>query len=317
MTTLHLRCGSDIREKLRAAGMVGDFLEYSDPVCQGPVPGGLQDAAFREVRAAFIADAYGIGLNDARTRLESEERGLEAARRYARVVLWFEHDLYDQAILIRVLDRLADETELRRKSLLICIDSFPGVDRFIGLGQLEAAQLGTLLRRAEPISEAQVADARRAWSQCRAADPRGVAAIVAAGVRSLPMLRGALRRHLQDLPWTSSGLSLTQQLILQAVEAGAERFEEIFRAVSDRDPLPFLGDRMLAPIVRELSDADHPALIVAGDGFHLTELGKAVLRGRADWSRLNGIDRWLGGVHLQGRAPAWRWDSKAEAVVPG
>src|SRR5690606_35105684 len=38
--TLHLRCGSDIRTTLRLAGFAGDFLEVSDPVCQGPVPEG-------------------------------------------------------------------------------------------------------------------------------------------------------------------------------------------------------------------------------------------------------------------------------------
>ena len=38
LPTLHIRCGSDIRDTLRESGLAGDFLEYSDPVCQGPVP---------------------------------------------------------------------------------------------------------------------------------------------------------------------------------------------------------------------------------------------------------------------------------------
>ena len=35
---LHIRCGHDIEESLRAAGIPGDFLAYTDPVCQGPTP---------------------------------------------------------------------------------------------------------------------------------------------------------------------------------------------------------------------------------------------------------------------------------------
>ncbi|MFA7431365.1 MAG: hypothetical protein WCZ23_14500, partial [Rhodospirillaceae bacterium] len=35
--TIHLRCGSDIRQTLREGGFVGGFVEYADPVCQGPV----------------------------------------------------------------------------------------------------------------------------------------------------------------------------------------------------------------------------------------------------------------------------------------
>ncbi|WP_372053668.1 hypothetical protein P7L74_17765 [Tistrella mobilis] len=50
--TVHLRCGSDIRDGLHLAGFRGDFLEVSDPICHGPVPEG--DDLIR-VRARFIA----------------------------------------------------------------------------------------------------------------------------------------------------------------------------------------------------------------------------------------------------------------------
>ena len=41
----------------------------------------------------------------------------------------------------------------------------------------------------------------------------------------------------------------------------------------------------------------------------LTPLGREVLAGRADHPALNGLDRWVGGVHLRGLAPKWRWDT--------
>lgn len=42
--TLHIRCGSDIREALALGGIPGDYLEFSDPVCQGPLPPGMVDS---------------------------------------------------------------------------------------------------------------------------------------------------------------------------------------------------------------------------------------------------------------------------------
>src|SRR5690606_24610061 len=96
MPTLHVRCGSDIRLVLAEARLEGDFLEFSDPVCQGPTPSGLPEAEFREARARFIADNYGLSIGEARRRLEREASGLAAAGDYERIVLWFEHDLYDQ-----------------------------------------------------------------------------------------------------------------------------------------------------------------------------------------------------------------------------
>jgi hypothetical protein len=40
-----------------------------------------------------------------------------------------------------------------------------------------------------------------------------------------------------------------------------------------------------------------------------------VLAGRGDAIRLNGIDRWIGGVHLVGADADWRWDHSAGRVL--
>jgi hypothetical protein len=42
-----------------------------------------------------------------------------------------------------------------------------------------------------------------------------------------------------------------------------------------------------------------------------------VLAADADLVALGGIDRWIGGVHLNGRAARWRWDEGTEAIVRG
>jgi len=36
-----------------------------------------------------------------------------------------------------------------------------------------------------------------------------------------------------------------------------------------------------------------------------------VLAGKVDHLRLNGANRWLGGVHLNGHDALWRWDAGA------
>ena len=47
----------------------------------------------------------------------------------------------------------------------------------------------------------------------------------------------------------------------------------------------------------------------------LTDAGPRVLAGDADHVALNGIDRWIGGVHLPGREVPWRWDEGIESIV--
>ena len=49
--------------------------------------------------------------------------------------------------------------------------------------------------------------------------------------------------------------------------------------------------------------------------FELTQSGREVLSGAADRLRLCGIDRWIGGVHLTGRGPSWRWNAEQGCVT--
>ncbi len=143
---LHIRCGSDIFEGLRQAGVPGHFLEVSDPVCQGPLDPGLPEETLRRRRADFIAASY-RGFDDASAvmvKLEKEHAGLQELGRFQKIVLWFEHDLYDQATLIRLLARLRDRPELHDRLSMITLDSFPGFARFTGLGQLSPNQLACL-----------------------------------------------------------------------------------------------------------------------------------------------------------------------------
>lgn len=103
--TLHVRCGSDLKPLLREAGFAGDYLEESDPLCQGPV---LADDDWLTHRAAFLTAAYGAYLGRERNEIaaglsRADDDLRTSARRYERVVLWFEHDSYDQLILARCL----------------------------------------------------------------------------------------------------------------------------------------------------------------------------------------------------------------------
>lgn len=317
--TVHVRCGSDIRRGLQQAGIGGRFIEFSDPVCQGPVPDGLDDGDLAAVRARFIAEAYGGGEAGGRRRLAAEMAALDAIGDDDGIVLWFEHDIYDQAVLIRLLDRLARRPMLHRRMRLICIDRFPGIERFIGLGQLSPEQLAALLPQARPLTEGQFALGRQAWKAFRQADPSELWALVEAGTPDLPLLAGALKRHLMELPGRRDGLALTERLCLQAVTEGAATPSSVFNALRDGlEPQPFLGDLMLWPILRRLSDAPRPALTpfaAWNDALEPTPFGRALLDGSAAWCAANPIDRWLGGIHLLGTAPAWLWDQEAGRPV--
>jgi len=47
----------------------------------------------------------------------------------------------------------------------------------------------------------------------------------------------------------------------------------------------------------------------------VTSFGRAVLAREDDRVRRAGLDRWLGGVHLSGFGPTWRWDPVKSGMV--
>src|SRR5689334_25261028 len=138
---LHITNGDSAAISLRQMGIGGSVLPWRDVLHEGPVPK-LPRSELLSARAAFLSDC-GWGTPDAILgELERRDQEyLEALRTGRQVVLWFEHDLYDQLQLIDAL-ALANDTEAIPE--LIVIDSFPGRPSFRGLGELTAAELERL-----------------------------------------------------------------------------------------------------------------------------------------------------------------------------
>lgn len=320
--TLHIRCGHDIGEALTLAGFEGRFLEYSNPFCQGPV---TPDGDWLARRADFLAEAYGGEMDRLRDEicagLMAEEEGLAQAADYERVVLWFEHDSYDQLILARVLAAFA-EMRGRPRIELVSTDSFPGAERFIGIGQLPPEALHMLFVSRTRVSAAQLALGARIWAALRAGDPTDLWTIAENGALPLPFMGAALHRHLQELPGVEDGLSLTQRLILRILhDRGRLTAGRIFAALMrDYEPLPWLGDLMFWHILREMRLIADPLLEIApGEDWpkrevSLTDAGRACLDGRLDYMSLSPPERWVGGVRLLPGAPVWRWDEESGAL---
>ncbi|WP_421877078.1 DUF1835 domain-containing protein [Pacificispira sp.] len=299
--TAHIRCGSDIRESLKTASVAGDFFEWSDPLSRGPVPEGLDRDALRRLRADWMASHWGDDPSQILEKLEAQDAALDRLDDYDRVILWFEHDLYDQATLMGLLDLIGYRSNL----YLLSIDRHPNHDQFIGFGQLQPGELAQLVGSERKMTPEQVIIAREGYALYRGADPAALKAFAERPDtgKALPFLPGALMRHLAELPSETNGLSLTERLTLQALDEGAATPGECFRdLVRKLDPQPFLGDLMYWEDVMRLAKADAPAFAPMPENWRspvtLTEFGRALLNREARWTDRNRLDRWWGGKQL-------------------
>lgn len=315
---IHLRCGHDIQQALQDAGLDQRFVSWADPLCEGPCPGHLTDAERRSLRARWLADRLGRPETEIAERMAFQDRDLESAMQNAgELVLWFEHDLFDQTILVYLLCRLRAVRDAGCTVSMICIGHHASIDRFRGLGQLAPAHLPALFKARQPVADAAFDLAERAWAAYTAPTPEAILALVSSESPALPFLPAALTRHLQQFPWRADGLALTEWFALDVIDLGAEAPEDIFRHVQGREDAPWQGDSMFYPWLRDLCRGEHPLLAIEDEGtrLQLTARGRSVLLGGAEALDGRPLDRWLGGVHLTGSQPAWRWDANANTLI--
>ncbi|HEY7485609.1 MAG TPA: hypothetical protein VH912_14185, partial [Streptosporangiaceae bacterium] len=268
-----------------------------------------------------------------------------AAQRDGHYVLWFEADLYDQLQIVQILARLAELAVPAGRVTLICIGEHPGIARFGGLGELRPEQLAELpaTKACATLTPAALDLATRAWAAFRAPTPDGLSVIAATRSGELRFLGEAFERLSREYPSTRDGLSLTERRVLAATADAAQEADagddaqqaqavetapgatagEVFLRASAREARPYLGDTFCFAAMDRLARAPHPLLDIRPPGppverttrLRLTATGAGVPAGEEDHVRLNGVDRWIGGVHLTGRDVRWRWDEGREALT--
>ena len=297
--TLHITNGDAVIYAFKKAGIVGTHLPWRDALYEGPVPAGLALEELSQVRGQYLA-TRGFGnpikiLHD----LEQRDATVRRAAEFAEVVLWFEHDLYDQLHLLQLLPVLA---EMRLAPGHITI-----VQSGEYLGAMTADEISALYPKRRPVSAAMYATAKRAWDAFTSADPRALGEEIHDEDLGLPFLRAAMRRLCEEYPWTRDRMSRSHRQTLQAVAHGPARNIDLFHREQALEEAAFLGDTAFYAILEDLRR--EPALVEGVEGnFVPTALGRLVLAADSDWLEVaDTIDRWIGGVHLSG-SQAVRWD---------
>ena len=308
---------------LPGTGLAERVLYWRDVLHEGPVPP-VGDEELRRIRATFLSQAGCDDRAEGAGMFAERDRVL-AAGRDGEYVLWFEADLYDQLQIIQILARLADLGVPARRITLICIGEHAGIARFGGLGELTATQLRELpaTNACARLTPAALELAAHAWAAFRAPTPDGLRAIAEARSGELRFLGEAFDRLSREYPATRDGLSLTERRILAAVADGAPNAGTAFVRAAARETRPYLGDDWSFAMMDRMAHASAPLLdaepadrpVDHGTALRLTDTGTQALAGAVDHVRLNGIDRWIGGVHLRGRHVPWRWDGGTETIV--
>ena len=137
-------CQRALHDRLiEAAGLPGRTQIWADALHDGPVPDVPDDELVR-VRARFIASGLDVTPEAVEADLRHWRAVVDDHAGYDELVLWFEHDLFDQLNLIQLLSRIGRDRIVPKPVSLISIDSYPGHPQFKGLGELTPADIASL-----------------------------------------------------------------------------------------------------------------------------------------------------------------------------
>ena len=302
---------------MQLAAIDGDFLAWRDVLHDGPVPSGFNFNELSEVRAQFIIEQQWGEPKHIKDSFTLRDETLQSSLQFERIILWFEHDLYDQLQLLQILDWFYQHKSSSTNLSIICEEQY--------LGTLTPEALLLLKEREQPVSHQQLMLAHKAWAAFRADTPEQWCSLLNTDTSALPFLKGAILRLLEEYPSYFNGLSRTAHSALNIINNGEYRAGRTFNDYQQTEQRVFLGDSSFCNILKALLNTQNPLISIAEgqqlslpfnqkQKLSITPLGKAVLSGKTNWLEHGSINRWIGGVHLTSDH-IWYWDSVKQQLI--
>ncbi len=296
---------------MQAAKVPGETFPWRDILHEGPVPGGLSMLALSKIREQFIIDK-GCDAESVKSHYKELHATLNRVGGYNEIILWFEHDLYDQLQILQILHWFESQGLGDLNLSMICTTQY--------LGLLNAKEMASLPAHKNTVSTAQLKLAHRAWEAFCSNTPTAWLNLLTTNTSALPFLEGAIHRLLEEYPSCKTGLSRTAEQALQIIKRGCSNPLITFTEYQKTEERRFLGDLSFWGILDVLIHST-PALIKVANGetfsipptpqqqLSITAAGEETFTGGRHFLATNKENRWLGGVHLDSNN-TWCWDSK-------
>lgn len=263
--TLHITSGDIAGDRLTKSGIPGEVFVWHDILYDGPRILGWPDEDTLVARAKFIEKETGGGLKESfilKTLKEQYDK-LTSAGKYKQIVLWFDACLFDQSMLAHVLTCMHHQGINRAE--LLCVDRFPRIEPYNGLGQLQPSQMASVYGQREKVTDEQFQFATLVGEAFANHDLNLFSELSEMTDAPLPWMPAAVKRWLQEHPDPETGLGRLETLALETIRGGCERPWDIFTAVAAEDTPPqYWGDITLWAKINALADRDPPLVQIEG-----------------------------------------------------
>jgi hypothetical protein len=332
--TIHVACGGSAASNLVEGLSISPtgVATLHDDLSYGPLDA-LRDAeSWSAMRLAFWTRVYGETENQKPRRRPAKrwaERyiidGPDRIANAKEVVLWIGTGLDDQLTLawmphfLRAIGSRVDKLRVVQFERTSAGAPIP--------------RLGPLLRTEvpkhpppRPFDHEELLYLDEAWRTLTAPDPVVLLHFLGQESVPLPLLQSALKSILRRYPDAHSGVNrFEKQLLASTRDHGPAVTKVVGWAMREFEEDDSAGDVWLFWRLRRLADPTlpYPALTMTGTlttmrgtEARLTPVGEQIAKGELNFVQLNGIEDWIGGVHLDSRGGNV-WFHRNETIVRG
>ena len=300
---LNIVNGDTCIEIMKTAGIEGDFLPWLDFLHEGPVPKELSLDELSNIRAKFISNFISDNFKKIQKEFQARDEKLNAYKSYDKVILWFEHDLYDQLQLLQILSWFATQNLSKTKLTLISTNNY--------LGELSIQQIQKVLNYEIDVLPEHLKLASKAWNAFTQPTPKDWFKLLNEPTSLLPHLKAAIFRMLEEFPDNKTGLSRTEYHALLVISNGVNDADEIFIKCQNLEEKKFMGNVIFWKILHEFELAK--VIKREEKKLTLTSLGKKLLNREKNWIAIKPVNRFIGGTALT-LDNLWCWDKQKETI---
>lgn len=304
---IHIVNGDIVGKKLKGLNH-DDIIVWREMYDFGPFHTSWSNEELINNRAIFFENKLKLPSSLFITNSHNQLKQLANIQKDQEVVLWFEHDRYDQTMLMYIITQLYHHNITNLS--MVSINSYPSITPFYGLGQLTSEQLAMLYHKRVELSHQQINEALNGWETYTSSNLNDVKRWISENHHELPFLGDMFKRQLSYYPVNKTGLNEIETLLLKTIALNPISFKELYQSVSPFFINDGLSDLHISAILNELTVGSKP-LIKTDDllpnynssyletNLTITPNGENVLLGKENRIELIGIDWWVGGVHLK------------------
>ncbi|AFD08403.1 hypothetical protein [Solitalea canadensis] len=267
---LHVLNGDALLPNFKRCSFLGDVMIWRECLVEGPVSA-KTDEEFWEQRSNYICETYQVTNEEYHHQVIEKLYKIENPARYSEINLWFEFDLFCQANLFFILQRLAKHTLNHTTIYWVQPEQQSVNEYFSGFGNTNNQQLRTYFSNRLLLTSTDLGFGTQVWEAYAQNKKNLLHELTSNPPPNFHFFAEVFRAHLQRSNDDESSANRIEKRLLEAIKNGVDSEIDLLHRFWETESIYGLGDLQVVNYINNLQQKNWI------DGLELTSEGEIAL----------------------------------------